>query len=309
MISRQSLIALGAAIILGILAVYLANVFISSKEEQASEALAGTTKVAVAAAPLDFGVPVTADKVRFVDYPTGSLPAGTFARIQDVVPKGKARIALRPIAVNEPILAGKITGTGQTASLAAVLPDGKRAAAVRINAVSGVAGFIQPNDSVDVLVTRSVGDNREVTDVLLQDVRVLAIDQNAKNSNSSADLARTATLEVDPLDAQKLVLGQQAGSLSLVLRKPGQEQNNPVVETVSLEDLRYSLYGGARYAGANPATAQPLARSQVTVASAAPARRVVRRASAPAKPKADTNTVQIVRGTVGQDYKVGGNGS
>ena len=309
MISRQSLIALGAAIFLGIIAVYLANTFLTSKEEQAQEALAGTTKVAVAAAPLDFGVPVTADKVRFVDYPTNSLPAGTYARIEDVLPAGKTRIALRPIAVNEPILAGKITGTGQTASIAAVLPDGKRAAAVRINDVSGVAGFIQPNDSVDVLVTRSVGDNREVTDVLLQDVRVIALDQNAKNADGTPNLARTATLEVDPLDAQKLALGQQAGSLSLVLRKPGVEQINPVVETVSLEDLRYSIYGGARYTGANPMTVQPLPRSQVAVAAAAPPRRVVRRASAPARPKPVANTVEIVRGTVGKDYKVGGNGS
>lgn len=309
MFNRQSLIALGAAIFLGILAVYLANIFLTNKEDEASEALAGTTKVAVASVPLDFGVPVTADKVRFVDYPTGSLPAGTFTRIQDVVPAGKARIALRPIAVNEPILAGKITGTSQTASLAAVLPDGKRAAAVRINDVSGVAGFIQPNDSVDVLVTRSVGDNREVTDVLLQDVRIIAIDQNAKNADGTPNLARTATLEVDPIDAQKLVLGQQAGSLSLVLRKPGLEQNNPVVETVSLEDLRYSLYSGSRYAAANPMTAQQLPRSQVTVAAAPAApRRVVRRASAPARPKPVVNSVEIVRGTVGKDYKVGGNG-
>ena len=308
MISRQSLIALGAALILGVLAVYLANVFLTNTEERAARATAGTTKVAVAAVPLDYGVALTPEKVRFVDYPSNSLPNGTYARISELLPKNEKRVALRPIQVNEPILASKISGKGQPRSIASLLPDGMRAMAVRINDVSGVAGFIQTNDSVDVLVTRSIGDNREVTDVLLQNVRVMAIDQNAKKADGSADVARTTTLEVGPLEAQKLALAQRVGTLSLVLRKPGEEQNNPVVETVSLEDLRYSIYGGARYAGANPVGAQ-IPRSQVTVAPAAPPRPVVRRASAPARPKPVRNSVEIVRGTVGRDYEVGGNGS
>jgi pilus assembly protein CpaB len=293
--------------VLGLVAVYLANTFLTSNAERAEQATVGTTKVAVAAVQLDYGVPLTAEKVRFVNYPTGSLPVGVFTKIGDLLPAGEQRVALRPMQVNEPILASKVSGKGNL-SISALLPDGKRAAAVRINDVSGVAGFIQPNDSVDVLITRTVAD-REVTDVLLQDTRVIALDQNAKNADGSPNLARTATLEVIPLDAQKLALAQQAGALSLVLRKPGAEQNNPIVETVSLEDLRYSMYGGARYANAAPVGA-PIARSQVTVAAAPVVqRRPVRRASAPAKPKPVANSVQIVRGTVGQDYKVGGNGS
>jgi pilus assembly protein CpaB len=304
MFNRQSLIAIGIAIVLGLVAVYLANTFLTSSEERVAQAEANTTRVAVAAVPLDYGVPLTAEKIRFVRYPTDSLPAGTFTKVEDLVSADKKRIALRPMAVNEPILASKISGEGNP-SIAALLPDGMRAVSVQINAVSGVAGFIQPNDSVDVLVTRTVGD-RQVTDVLLQDTRVIAIDQTAKNNQTgAADLARTATLEVNPIDAQKLALGQEVGSLSLVLRKPGEEQNNPVVETVSLEDLRYNLYGGSRYP--QQAGAQ-LPRSQVTVAAApAPARRAVRRAAAPA-PRPVGNNVEIVRGTVGQDYKVGGNG-
>ena len=308
MISRQSLIALGVALTLGVLAVYLVNIFLSNTEERAAQATAGTTKVAVAAVPLDYGVTLTPEKVRFVDYPSKSLPAGTYDRIGKLLPAGQKRVALRPMQVNEPILAYKISGKGQPKSIAALLPDGMRAMAVRINDVSGVAGFIQTNDAVDVLVTRSVGDNREVTDVLLQNIRVMAIDQNAKKNDGTPDVARTTTLEVGPLEAQKLALAQRVGTLSLVLRKPGEEQNNPVVETVSLEDLRYSIYGGARYAGANPVGAQ-IPRSQVTVAPAPAPRPPVRRASAPARPRPPSNKVEIVRGTVGSNYEVGGNGS
>src|SRR4029079_17282493 len=187
---------------------------------------------------------------RFVEYPNSSIPPGAFTNAAQLLPAGKRRVALMPIGVNEPILTGKISAEGQGASIAALLPEGKRAASVRINDVSGVAGFVQPNDSVDVLVTRQIpGDNArntQLTDVLLQNVRVIAIDQQAKNAEGSPRVARTATLEVDPLDAQQLALAQEIGSLSLVLRKPG-DKNNPVVETVSMADLRYNMYGGARY--------------------------------------------------------------
>jgi len=305
---RQSIIALGIALVLGILAVYLANSFLSRTEERAAQAEANMTKVAVAAVPLDFGTEITPDKVRFVDFPTASLPPGVFRSMSEMLPGGKRRVAVRPMLVNEPILAAKLTGEGVGASLAALLPPGKRAAAVRINDVSGVAGFVQPSDSVDVLITRQIaGRDAQVTDVLLQDIRVLAIDQNAKDANGKPSLAKTATLEVDPIEAQKLALGQQAGQLSLVIRKPGEEENNPVMATVSLADLRYSLYG-TRHPAAAPA--QP----RLNVASAPARPRTVRRtvasapvAVAPARPT--TSRVEVVRGTQGSDYEVGGYGS
>src|SRR5258708_36202925 len=190
--NRQTLIALGVALILGLVAVFLANSYLSGTERQA--ALGGTTKVAVAATPLAYGVDITPDKVRFVDFPNSSIPPGAFTNTAQLIRPGKRRVALLPIAVNEPILAGKISGEGQGASIAALLPDGKRAASVAINDVSGVAGFVQPNDSVDVLVTRSLlvaAGNTQVTDVLLQNVRVIAIDQQSRNADGSPKIAKT----------------------------------------------------------------------------------------------------------------------
>src|SRR5688500_11418577 len=232
---RQTIIALGIALLLGILAVYLANVYLARTEARADTAEAGMTKVAVAAVPLDYGTPLSPDEVKFVDYPMGSLPPGTFRDWNQLSPGGKQRVVLRPITMNEPILASKRAGEGQGASIAYLLPDGMRAAAVRINDVSGVAGFIQPSDSVDVLVTRTVSSGErgaQVTDLLLQNVRVIAIDQDAKGADAKPTLAKTATLELNPIDAQKLALAQQVGQLSLVLRKPGDEQNSPRAQTV-----------------------------------------------------------------------------
>lgn len=305
---RQTIIALGIALVLGILAVYLANVYLTANAQQAATVPQGTTKVAVAAIPLEYGTELTPDKVKFVDYPTASLPAGSYAEWNQMVPAGKRRVVLRPITINEPILATKLAGEGLGPSIAYLLPDGMRAAAVRINDVSGVAGFIQPSDAVDVLITRQTpgGDGRQITDVLLQNIRVVAIDQNAKSANGEPVIAKTATLEVTPTDAQKLALAQQVGQLSLVLRKPGEEQDIGMVQTVSGSDLRYSLYGSRP-------TVRPVnlaAAPRTAAVRASRPRRTVTRSAAPvAPPRPVTNNVEVVRGTEGSNYEVGGYGS
>ena len=313
---RQTLIALGVAIILGLLAVFLANTYLTGRERQLAQSPEGMTRVAVASMQLNYGDDITPDKVKFVAYPKNSLPPGTYNSVAALLPEGKRRVALRPIQVNQPLLAADMSGEGQNASIAALLPDGMRATTVRINDVSGVAGFVRPNDTVDVLITRqAIGSNgsqggNDVTDVLLQNIRVIAMGQDASGAKDKAKVSRSATLEVTPVDAQKLVLGQQLGSLSLVLRKPGDEQNIGRVETVSLADLRYSYYSslppGARPPGEQPAAAPPPADSRARIQRLSQPRRPapVVRASAPARPS--TSTVSVTRGTETKDYEVGG---
>lgn len=309
MLRRQTIIALGTAVVLGLLAVYLANVFLSSKVKNVGPQ--GSTRVAVAAVPLDYGVELTPEKIRFVSYPADALPAGSFRSINQILPDGKRRVALRPIAVNEPILVDKISGEGQGASIAALLPDGKRAAAVAINDVSGVAGFIQPSDSVDVLITRQLpagtsGRTETVTDVLLQNIRVIAMDQKATGEDGTPAVAKTATLEVAPLEAQKLALGQQIGTLSLVLRKPGAEEDSAVVETVSLDDLRYNRFGGSYVNTAAPLAAQRAVAPRVQVTRLNPPRQRPRATPrAPAPPQPVSRNVEVVRGTTNSSYEVG----
>ncbi|HXG80808.1 MAG TPA: Flp pilus assembly protein CpaB, partial [Sphingomicrobium sp.] len=273
---RQTIIALGVAIILGLAAVLIANAYLSGRERQIAAATPAMTRIAVASMPLAYGAEVTPDKVKFIAYPAAALPPGHYKTLPELLPAGKRRVALRPIQPNQPLLAADLSGEGQSATIAALLPDGMRATTVRINDVSGVAGFVKPNDSVDVLITRQPigGGGQQVTDVLLQNVRVIAMGSDAVGQDGKPSPTNSATLEVTPVDAQKLVLGQQLGQLSLVLRKPGEEQNIPRVETVSLEDLRYSYYSSLP-PGARPATAT------MQAASAAPVRRAVARITRP----------------------------
>ena len=248
MMSRQTLIALAGALVLGLVAVFFANSYLnrqrSSRPTPAARPKSPSLQRRWPTGPTSRPTRSASSIIR--------TPASRRARSptpRSCCPPGKKRVALMPIAVNEPILADKISGEGQGASIAALLPDGMRAASVRINDVSGVAGFVQPNDSVDVLITRqppgATATRRSPTCCF----RTSASSPSTRRRRTPTARRRspkTATLEVNPLDAQKLALAQQVGDLSLVLRKPG-EQNNPVVETVSMNDLRYNMYGGARY--------------------------------------------------------------
>lgn len=309
---RQTLIAMAAAILLGLFAVFLTNSYLNAKDS--SQQRGELVQVAVAAVPLSFGTEVTPDTVRFASMPRSSLPPGSFTSAKDLFPRGEKRVAIVAMAVNEPILPGKISGAGENASISALLKPGMRATSVRINDVSGVAGFLQPNDSVDVLVTRDfqVGSGaatrrQQVTDVLLQDVQVLALDQKARNADGKAKVAKSATLQVDPLGAQKLALAQEIGSLSLVLRKPGEAENTAAVQTVSLNDLRYGTFASDPRPVAMAASAPaPQTASWRPVRPTTIAKRTQRPVSKPSAPARATTNVEVIRGTTNNSYEVGG---
>lgn len=293
MTRSQSLMLIGIAIFLGLIAVFLANSFLGSNEQKQAALPAGTVKLAVARVPLAFGTPITPEKVRMVDWPGDAIPEGAFRSLEELAPMGKVHVALRPMAVNEPVLRYKLSGEGGRASISLVLKPDMRAAAVRVSDVTGVAGFVLPGDIVDVLVTRSLGGaDQSITDVLLQGVRVIAIDQEANDATDKPAVGKTATLEVRPVDAQKLALAQQVGMISLVLRNPA-DLTESFAETVSLEDLRDGGYARVGSPMAAPAMA----------ASPAPMPYIVRRGSPPSRPSGPS--VEIIRGVKGTNYEVG----
>jgi pilus assembly protein CpaB len=297
---NRSLIVLGLAILLGLAAVFIANSYLTGVEQQAEVVDKTMVRVAVARVPLEYGTAVTSENIKFVPWPRASLPAGTFPSTTGLVVPGAPRVALRPIEINEPIMKSKLSGEGGRASISAVLPAEKRAIAVRVGDVTGVAGFVLPGDSVDVFITRQVTDSTgdqssQITDVLLQNVKVIAIDQNANDNANQPKVSKTATLEVDPIDAQKLVLGEAVGSLSLALRNVA-NQDTEAVQTVSIDDLQDGAYGG-RYRSPSASYAN-YSRAPVYRG------RSISRAAATPKRPSNTTNVQIVRGTGATNYEV-----
>jgi pilus assembly protein CpaB len=229
------------AVVFGLLAVFVAQSWLDSQTEMRMRSLnaqkkpIATQTIVVASKPLRFGNELAAQNLREMAWPDDALPNGSFAKISDLLSAGK-RVVLSPIEINEPILATKVTGAGQRATLSSVLRDGLKAFTVRVNDVDGVAGFVLPGDRVDVALTRQVDKNAATTDVVLQNARVLAIDQIADERAEKPSVVKAVTLEVNVVGAQKLSLAASVGTLSLMLRKAG-ETNAEYTRRVTLNDL------------------------------------------------------------------------
>ncbi|WP_192245349.1 Flp pilus assembly protein CpaB [Mesorhizobium silamurunense] len=237
----NTLIMIVLAGIFGVLAVVLINIWLAGQRNalaQSNGVQAGS--IVVAAMPLKFGDTLSADKLREIAWPVGAVPTGAFKTVKEALAGSGTRQALQPISVNEPVLASKITGAGQRATLSAVLAEGMKAVSIRVNDVLGVAGFVFPGDRVDILLTRSVrsdqGADKSFVDVLLQSVKVLAVDQVADESKENPQVVKAVTVEVSTKDAQKLTLAAGAGQLSLALRQAAGSKGE-TTERVTLADL------------------------------------------------------------------------
>jgi pilus assembly protein CpaB len=232
--------------------------------------------VVVAAAPLAFGTALNRENVTEVPWASGNRPEGAYATRDELFKDGR-RVALAPLQRNELILKTKVTGPGQRASLSALLDEGKRAVIVRVDDVRGVAGFVLPGDRVDVVLIRSVsgpsGAKENISDVLLQHVKVLAVDQLANEQQEKPTVARAVTLEVDTDQTQKILLATDVGKLALILRQAG--ENNPAVaKRVAERDL---------------VRAEPVATPAPVTAPAPP-------------PRSSSTTVTIIRNMKREEY-------
>ena len=226
---KGNLFTLLLAIAMGGIAALLVRNWITAHAVQPER---GT--VVVAAAPLAFGTVLTRENVTEMAWTVDSVPEGAYATRDELFKEGR-RVALAPMQRNELILKTRITGPGQRATLSALLDQGKRAVTVRVDDVRGVAGFVLPGDRVDVVLIRTAsGEN--VSEVLLQHIKVLAVDQLANERQENPTVVKAVTLELDTDQAQKVILATNVGKLSLILRQAG--ESNPVpVERVTERDL------------------------------------------------------------------------
>ena len=158
---KSTIVMIAFAVVFGLLAVFVAQSWLDSATENRMKSLnaqkkpIATRTIVVASKPLRFGNELTTGHLREMAWPETDLPNGSFAKISDLLSAGK-RVVLTPIEINEPVLASKVTGAGQRATLSAMLRDGLKAFTIRVNDVDGVAGFVLPGDRVDVALTRQV---------------------------------------------------------------------------------------------------------------------------------------------------------
>jgi pilus assembly protein CpaB len=238
----RSVLTLFLALVLGGAAVLLARAWLERAAEPTvvaqQQPQMALTKIVVARTTLFFGNRINAEQVREVDWPADSVPPGAFTSAEELLNAEKPRTVLRTIEANEPILSSKVSGEGEKATLSAIISEEMRAMTIRVNDVIGVAGFIVPGDRVDVLLTREEGgDKNQITDILLQNVKVLGIDQLANDNQEKPIVVQAVTVEVSPEQSQKLTLASQVGSLTLALRNV-LDAEAELARTVGIRDLK-----------------------------------------------------------------------
>lgn len=213
------LVLLAFAVVLGGIAVWGLRSISGAQAQPAPRPALAQSELVVAARPIAAGERLVPAALRLQAWPAGASPPGAFQSIGQAA--NGAAIALTAIAANEPILKNRISGPGVRPTLSGVIQPGMRAASIRVDDVMGVAGFVLPGDFVDVMVTRTEGAATAEslrTDLLFEGVRVLAVDQVSSEGKDEPVVAKAATIELTPQQAQKLALARQVGTVSLALR-------------------------------------------------------------------------------------------
>lgn len=223
--NKNLLIVLGGGFLIALLVAIIVQASFGKKEEM--------VEIAVAAQALPLGTELTSKNVIWKKMPKEAAYSGSINRQdkQAVEQLGKGRLR-REVAAGEPILTSALVASGQGNVLAAGMKSGMRAVAIKASAESMVGGFINPGDYVDVILSYQVDQTAEdsatenpvekhATETVLENVKVLAIDQMAQKADDTAKVGRTVTLEVSQKGAEKLALASQMGELSLSLRALG----------------------------------------------------------------------------------------
>ena len=224
------------------LAVYMAQGYISQTQtalhlEQELRAKTGPlVEVFVVNKPKAYGEVLTKEDVQLIWWPQNALPETIFRDAEVLFPNNgkEPRHVLRQMEKFDPIMAVKVTEPGQPAGLTGQLAVGMRAFAIEVDVASGVSGFVQPGDRVDVYWTGSNsggnGETGEFTRLIESAVPIIAVDQTADSGNGSAMVARTVTVSASPEVVARLAQAQATGRLALALVGVGDLTVNGSIE-------------------------------------------------------------------------------
>lgn len=225
--SSRTLSLIVLSLVLGLGAAWMANNWLSGRLNASADD--NTQNVVVAAVEIPFGTMVEAQHVSLVRMPKATAPDDAFDATEKVVGKIATFQMLRGDIVRGARMAEHLGGS----TLASLIEAEKRAVAVRVDDVVGVAGFLLPGNRVDVLATKRMGSsNQAESKTILEDLRVLAVDQTASTDKTQPVVVRSVTLEMMPEEAEILVKAMAEGRLQLALRNPLDNQKKPVAPPV-----------------------------------------------------------------------------
>ena len=219
------------ALVFGTTATFMAMGWLKSQSQKVAQQEKPTmVSVVVAGKDVPSAVALSGDQLKVRQWPADSAMVGKFSQMEDVT----GRVTAVPLAAGEPVLESKLAPKGVIPGLTALLPMDKRAMTVKVDEASGVAGFLNPDNRVDVLVTVDKGEfNKDpMSKVILQNLRILGTGQRIeKRLGEKPQVVPTVTLEVTPEEGERLALATREGMISLVLRN---QQDIQMVQTVGV---------------------------------------------------------------------------
>ncbi|HEX7910159.1 MAG TPA: Flp pilus assembly protein CpaB [Paraburkholderia sp.] len=254
--NSRALMMLAVAVLAGLAAVVFASRWLLQTSSNA------VTPIAVAAGDVSLGEPLNANLIRTVNWPTGSVPPGSFSDPKLL----EGRVVRTSLGRGEPVIEAKLAPIGTKGGLSAVIGEGNRAITVRVNDVVGVAGFALPGNYVDVIVnTQEPGKSdaqQSISKIVLEKILVLAVAQQVSRDDTAPKVVNAVTLEVSPEQAEKLDLARSVGTLSLVLRNQVDKATLPTDGATKV-----SLLGTPAPAPASAPVAAPVRPARVHYAA------------------------------------------
>lgn len=220
--SRTRLMFFFAVLFAG-LAAWLANMWVHQRNAMAGNAATQTIEVVVAAMDVPQGQQLGKQHLKLINWPADLKPAGSVNKLEDALDK----ISRQPLTTGDVITDAKLAKQGDGSYLSALVGENKRAVTVRVDDVVGVAGFILPGNHVDVLAAKIERVNQVVTvRTVLEDVIVLAVDQELSPDNNKPKIVRAVTLELTPAQSEGIVKASHEGKIQLALRNPNDRNAN-----------------------------------------------------------------------------------
>lgn len=208
-------------------AVYMAQNYINGYETALAQQKKETPSIElvegfIVSRAMNYGERLEPKDLLRVQWPKAAMPEGMFKTVEEIFPANddRRRVMLRSMAKGELLIASKVTKPGQHAGITSRLSEGQRAFTIKVDATSGVSGFLRPGDRVDVLWTGTPGGNRsrgEITKLIDANVNIIAIDQSTNEEEETGQVARTVTVSGTLQQVAALELAQQTGRLSLTL--------------------------------------------------------------------------------------------
>jgi pilus assembly protein CpaB len=219
---KMIIVVLIVAILLGGIATFYIWSYLQSKQQEVERAKVAMLEVVAAAENIPLGSTIEQKHLKKVLWPKASVPPGTFTDPGLLI----GRTVVSNIVMGEPLMEAKLaSGDSRAGVMAYIIPEGHRAMAVAVNDVAGVAGFVLPSSTVDVIVTTTPPHGDRISKIVLENLRVLAVGQKMEEKEGKAIQVPTVTVSITPAEAEKLALASNVGTLQLLLR--GAKDNAP----------------------------------------------------------------------------------